>query len=215
MNKYLKNILQKLKKILRKKSKGLHDPLFIGKEKNYLIKCINSGYVSSVGKFVSKLEYLISNYVRCKYAVATNSGTSALHLILDFFQIGPEDEVLVPSLTYVATVNSIIYCGAQPNFIDVEIETLGVCPKKLENYLKRISIKKKNFFYNKNTGKKIKALIAVHLYGFPCKIDEIKRVCKKFKIILIEDAAEAVGSKYKRKTSRDLWRSRCVKFQWQ
>lgn len=187
-----------LEKIV-KDNKGLHNPLFHGKEKKYLIDCIESGYVSSVGKYVTKFEKNISRYVGCKYAVATNSGTSALHLILKYFKINQDHEVLMPSLTYVATANAVAYCNATPNFVEIDEKTLGVCPIKLEKYLNKICILKKSFSINKNTGKKIKALIVVHLYGFPCKIIEIKRICKKFKIILIEDAAEAVGSFYKKK----------------
>ena len=190
--------IKDLKKIV-KGNKGLHNPLFHGKEKKYLIDCIKSGYVSSVGKYVTKFEKNVSRYVGCKYAVATNSGTSALHLILKYFKINQDHEVLMPSLTYVATANAVTYCNATPNFVEIEEKTLGVCPIKLEKYLNKICIIKKSFSINKNTGKKIKALIVVHLYGFPCKIIEIKRICKKFKIILIEDAAEAVGSFYKKK----------------
>ena len=136
-------ILKNLTKILKNKSKGLHDPLFIGNEKKYLAECIASGYVSSVGKFVIQFEDKIKKYTKTKFAVATNSGTSALHLILKYFKANLNDEVLLPSLTYVATINSILYCNSNPNFVDVNPQTLGVCPKKLDKYLKRISKKKK------------------------------------------------------------------------
>jgi len=199
VKKTLNQIYSPLVKLLKKKSKGLHDPLFKGNEKKYLKQCIDTGFVSSVGKFVIKFEKLILEYVNSKYAVATNSGTSALHLILKYYKISNKDEVLLPSLTYVATANAVMYCGAIPNFVDVDDDTLGVSPKKLEKYLKKSTKKKNNFSYNKKTGKKIAALIAVHLYGLPCKIDEIKKICKKFNIILIEDAAEAMGSLFKGK----------------
>ena len=198
-NKQEKEIIKLFKKLFKNKPKGHHDPIFLGNEKKYLNKCITSGYVSYVGKFVSLFEKKLSQYTRTKYTIATSSGTSALHLVLRYFDLGPEDEVLVPSLTYVATANAVTYCGATPNFLDIERESLGVCPKKLVIYLKKNTIKKGKFIYNKKTNKKIKALIAVHLYGFPCKIVELKKICKKNNIILIEDAAEALGSLHKKK----------------
>ena len=195
----ISSIFKSLQKILKKKSKGLHDPLFIGNEKKYLANCINSGFVSSVGNYVKIFEKKVSNYVKTNHAVATNSGTSALHLVLKYYNLGPKDEVLIPSLTYVATANAVRYCNSFPNFVDIEMDSLGICPKKLENYLKKICRKKNNYTFNKKTGRKIRVLVAVHLYGLPCKILEIKRICKKYNIILIEDAAEALGSFYKNK----------------
>jgi len=186
-----------INKILNKKSKGLHDPLFTGNEKKYLANCIKSGFVSSVGKYVRVFERKVSDYVKTKYAVATNSGTSALHLVLKYYNLGVNDEVLMPSLTYVATANAVKYCNSFPNFVDVETDTLGICPQKLETYLRKSCKKKNNFTFNKKTGRKVKILIAVHLYGFPCKIFQIKKICKKYNIILVEDAAEALGSFYK------------------
>ena len=199
-NKQEIEIIRLFKKLLKNKPKGHHDPIFLGNEKKYLNKCISSGFVSYVGKFVNLFEKKVSQYTKTKYTIATSSGTSALHLVLRYFNLGPEDEVLVPSLTYVATANAVTYCGATPNFLDIERDTLGVCPKKLVRYLKKKTIKKGKFIYNKKTNKKIKALIAVHLYGFPCKIIELKKICKKNKIILIENAAEALGSLYKKNT---------------
>ena len=193
------SIIKIFLKILKNKPVGHHDPLFVGNEKKYLNHCIKTGYVSYVGKYVSDFEKRIANFTKSKFVVATSSGTSALHLVLKYFNLGMNDEVLLPSLTYVATANAIKYCNSSPNFIDIERENLGICPYKLENYLKRISIKKGKFTFNKKTGKKIKALIAVHLYGFPCQILRIKKICKKYNIILIEDAAEAFSSFYKKK----------------
>ena len=133
-NKQEKEIIKLFKKLFKNKPKGHHDPIFLGNEKKYLNKCITSGYVSYVGKFVSLFEKKLSQYTRTKYTIATSSGTSALHLVLRYFDLGPEDEVLVPSLTYVATANAVTYCGATPNFLDIEKESLGVCPKKLVIY---------------------------------------------------------------------------------
>ena len=196
---FKKEIFLGLKKIIGKNTARLHDPLFIGNEKKYLNQCISSGFVSYVGKFVNNFEKKIAKYTKVKYAIATNSGVSAIHLVLKYFKLNSNDEVIIPSYTFVATANAVKYCGSTPNFVDIETKTLGICPKKLDLYLKRITKKKGSNFYNKKTGKKIKALIAVHVYGFPCKINEIKKICKKYNIILIEDAAEAIGSFFKKK----------------
>ena len=193
------NFLKSFKKIFSNKSARLHDPLFKGNEKKYLVDCINTSFVSYVGNYVSLFEKKLAKYTKCKYAVATSSGTSALHLILKYLKVGENDEVLMPTSTYVATAAAVVYCNSTPNFVDIENENLGICPIKLKSYLKRISKKKGNFYYNKKSGKKIKALIVVHLYGFPSKILEIKKVCKIFNIKVIEDAAEALGSFYNKK----------------
>lgn len=187
------------KKAFKNKPKGHHDPLFLGNEKKYLNKCISSGYVSYVGKFVNLFEKKLSKYTESKFTIATSSGTSALHLVLEYFGLSSDDEVLLPSLTYVATANAVVYCGSTPNFLDIDKETLGICPNKLKNYLKSTTKKIGSYTYNKKTKKKIKALIAVHLYGFPCRIKEIKKICEKYNIILIEDAAEALGSFFKKR----------------
>lgn len=192
-------IINSIVNCLKNKDKGHHTPIFKGNEKKYLKKCIDTGYVSYVGRFVEEFENKLAKYTKSKFVVATSSGTSALHLILNYYGLGKDDEVLVPSFTYVATVNPIHYCGATPNFVDSELKTLGICPIKLEKYLKKNTIKKNNLTLNKKTKKRIKALIAVHVHGFPCEIEKIKKICKKYNIILIEDAAEALGSFYKNK----------------
>lgn len=192
-------IVKKIENFLSKKNRRLHDPSFFGNEINYLKDCINTSFVSSVGKYVNKLESEICKLTKSRYSVATSSGTAALHLALKYYNVNSNDEILLPSFTYVATGNAIKYCNATPNFLDIEKESLGICPTKLNNYLKRISTKHGKFTYNKYTNKKIKALIVVHVYGFPSKINEILKICKKYNILLIEDAAEAVGTKYKDK----------------
>ena len=173
-------LINSIRKIYFYKSQGLHDPLFSGKEKKLLSDCINSGYVSSVGKYVQLFEKKINKFTGSKYSIATNSGTSALHLGLVSLGVNSNHEVLLPSLTYVATANAVKYCGATPNLIN-------------------ISFKKGGKIFNKFSKKQIKVLIVVHLYGISSKIDELKNFCKKNKIILIEDAAEAVGTFFKGK----------------
>ena len=177
----------------------LHEPKFIGNEKKYINECINSTYVSSKGKFIDQFEENIANYTKSKYAIATNSGTSALHISLILAGVEKNCEVITQPLTFVATCNAINYCNANPLFVDVDTDTMGLCPKTLKNFLEKNSSIKNGKCINNKTGKIIKACVPMHTYGHPCKIDEIKDICKKFKIFLIEDAAESLGSKYKNK----------------
>ena len=193
-NTLIKNILNSVKLAVKQNSKKLHEPLFKGNEKKYLKKCIETGYVSYIGKYVNTFERKISKYTGSKNAVALVNGTCALHILLKYFNVGINDEVILPSITFVATANSVAYCKALPHFVDIEKETLGICPEKLEEYLKKIAIKKKGYCINKKTGRKIRVLIAVHVFGVPCKILEIKKICKMYNIKLIEDAAGAMGS---------------------
>jgi perosamine synthetase len=172
----------------------LHEPKFFGNEKKYLDECIDSTYVSSVGKFVDHFELKIAEYTGSKYAIATSNGTSALHIALLLSNVRMGDEVITQPLTFVATCNAITYCGAEPIFIDVDRETMGLCPNSLNHFLENFSIIINNECINKNTGKKIKACIPMHTFGNPCRIDEIQSICEKYHIKLIEDAAESLGS---------------------
>ena len=175
----------------------LHEPRFVGNEKIYINDCIESTFVSSVGKYVDEFENKIANFIGTKYAVATSNGTSALHISLLLSNVNSNSEVITQPLTFVATCNAISFCGAQPVFIDVDKDTMGLSPELLENFLiKNTSIRNKQCINNK-TGKVIKACIPMHTYGHPCKVDKIKEICDEFNIVLIEDAAESLGSKYK------------------
>ena len=175
----------------------LHEPKFIGNEKKYLKECIDSTFVSSVGKFVDKFEENISNYTGIRYAIATSSGTSALHIALLLANVGRGDEVITQPLSFVATCNAINYCGAHPIFTDVDKDTMGLSPLALREFLENSAIIKNYQCINVKTGKVIKACIPMHTFGHPCRIDEIKRICDEYHIFLIEDAAESVGSIYK------------------
>jgi perosamine synthetase len=177
----------------------LHRPIFSGNEKKYLNECIDSTFVSSVGRFVDKFEEEIANYTGVKYAIATTNGTSALHISLILANVELNDEVITQPLTFVATCNAISYCGAQPVFIDVDRNTMGLSPSALKDFLENNTLIKNQQCINNKTGKVIKACIPMHTFGHPCKIDEIKDICDKYYIFLIEDAAESVGSSYKGK----------------
>jgi perosamine synthetase len=183
-------------------SKGvvpLHEPRFIGNEKKYLNECIDSTFVSSTGKFVDEFEEKITKYTGAKYAVATCNGTSALHVSLILANVTKNDEVITQPLTFVATCNAISYCGAEPVFIDVDKETMGLSPSALQIFLEKNTTIKGKYCINNNTGKIIKACMPMHTFGHPCRIDDIKDICDKYKILLVEDAAESLGSFYKDK----------------
>lgn len=177
----------------------LHEPLFLGNEKQYLNECVDSTYVSSVGKFVDKFEEKIADYTGSKFAIATSNGTSALHIALLLSNVNESSEVITQPLTFIATCNAISYCGAKPIFIDVDRETMGLSPESLIDFLSANTILKKNQCLNKITGKVIRACIPMHTFGHPCRISEIKEICDNYKVKLIEDAAESLGSFYKGK----------------
>lgn len=166
---------------------SLHQPFFDIQEKKYVVDCIESGFVSSVGKEVNEFEEKIARYCGVKKAVACVNGTSALHLALILCDIQVNDYVITQDLTFVATANAIKYCHGNPIFIDIDKSTLGLSPEKLEDFLK------------KNKHLKIKAVVAMHSFGNPCTIDEIKIICDKYNLKLIEDCAESLGSFYKNK----------------
>ena len=175
----------------------LHEPRFIGNEKKYLNECIDSTFVSSVGKFVDEFEEKIANYTGSKYAIATSNGTSALHISLLLANVDQNNEVITQPLTFVATCNAISYCGAQPIFIDVDKDTMGLSTTALKYFLEKNTSVKNQQCINNKTGKVIKACVPMHTFGHPCRIDEIKEICDKHHVFLIEDAAESVGSTYK------------------
>ncbi|MDD3050183.1 MAG: LegC family aminotransferase [Candidatus Cloacimonetes bacterium] len=177
----------------------LHKPSFQGNEKKYLLECIDSTYVSSVGRFVDMFEKKVADYTGAKKAVVTVNGTSALHLALILCGVKPDQEVLTQSLTFIATVNAISYTGAVPVFLDVDKETLGMSPDSLKGFLNNYSKMKEDGCYNKLTDRKIAACVPMHTFGHPVKIAEIAQICSKYKIELIEDAAESIGSKYQDK----------------
>jgi perosamine synthetase len=176
----------------------LHEPYFGGKEKEYVVDCIESTFVSSVGKFVDRFEQMVADYTGAKYAIATVNGTAALHISLLLSGVKQGDEVITQALTFIATANAISYCNAKPVFIDVDKDTMGLSPEKLNFFLEENTFKgADNFTYNKLTNKKISACVPMHTFGHPCRIDDIKKICIEYNIALVEDAAESLGSFYK------------------
>lgn len=172
----------------------LHAPVFIGNEKKYVDDCIDSTFVSSVGEYVTKFEEMICGYTKAKYAIATTNGTSALHMALMLVGVERETEVLSQALTFVATANAISYIGANPIFVDSAKDNLGMCPNSLEEFLEENAEIHEAYSVNKKTGKRISACVPMHVFGHPVDINAIQRICRKYKIPLVEDAAESLGS---------------------
>ncbi len=178
----------------------LHEPRFIGNEKKYVNETIDSTFVSSVGKYVTKFEEMVAKFSGAKYAVATSNGTSALHIGLKLVGVDESCEVITQPLTFIATANAISYCNAQPIFIDVDRDTLGLSPLKLKEFLKEFAtLDADGNCINNSTNKIIKACVPMHTFGHPCKIDEIVEICESYNIAVVEDAAESLGSYYKGK----------------
>jgi perosamine synthetase len=172
----------------------LHRPVFEGNERQYLIDCIDSNFVSSVGEKVTEFEEKVAGFTGSKYAIATVNGTAALHVAIEIAGVKPGDEVISQALTFIATCNAISYAGANPLFIDVDLDTMGLSPTALNNFLNRNAEKKVGGTFNKLTGKRISACVPMHTFGFPCRIVEIAEICADWDIALIEDAAESLGS---------------------
>lgn len=178
---------------------SLHEPRFIGNERAYVLDTIDSTFVSSVGKYVDRFEEMIRDYTGSKYAIATTNGTTALHISLMVAGVRRGDLVITQSLTFVATCNAISYVGADPIFVDVALDSLGLSSAHLELFLKEKTIIREGECFHKETGRRISACVPMHTFGHPTKIDEIASLCEQYKVALIEDAAESLGSKFKGK----------------
>ena len=175
----------------------LHEPVFGDSEKKLVIEALDSTYVSSIGSCIDKFENEVASYTGARYSVATMNGTSALHTSLLVSNVQSNDEVITQSLTFVATCNAIRYCGAFPVFVDVNIASLGLCPESLYDFLSQnCELRSDGYCWNKNTKRIVKACIPMHTFGLSTQIDQIKKICSDFNIVLIEDAAESLGTKY-------------------
>lgn len=174
-------------------------PQFLGNEKKYLEECIDTTFVSSVGKFVDRFEEEMARYTGAKKAVVCVSGTNALHMSLILSGVEREDEVLTQALTFIATCNALSYIGAHPVFVDVDKETMGLSPAAVKDWLAKNGEIREGQCYNKNTGRRVKACVPMHTFGHPVRIDELLAICEEYHIELVEDAAESIGSRYKGK----------------
>lgn len=183
----------------------LHAPVFGGNEMKYLQECIDTTFVSSVGKFVDEFELKMAEYTGARKAVVCVNGTNALHLALMLAGVERDTEVITQPLTFIATANAICYCGAHPVFLDVDLDTLGLSPQALKNWLETSTIQRINNStnqpqtINKTTGRPISACVPMHTFGHPARITEIMAICNEYNIPVVEDAAESLGSFYKGK----------------
>jgi aminotransferase in exopolysaccharide biosynthesis len=175
----------------------LHEPRFCGNEKNYVMETIDSTFVSSVGAYVDKFEEMMQGISKTRKAVAVVNGTSGLQVALRLAGVNAGDEVITQALTFVATANAIAYNNANPVFLDVDLDTMGLSPKAVENFLEEYGDIRGEACFNKKTNRKIAACLPMHTFGFPVRIDELLKVCEKWKIPFVEDAAESLGSDYK------------------
>jgi len=174
----------------------LHEPEFAGREWDYVKECIDTGWVSSVGSFVDRFERDLAAVTGCAHAVATSNGTSALHICLLLAGVRPGDEVVMPTLTFIATANAVSYAGAVPHFVDSEPTSLGVDAAKLDAHLRDVAAIVNGVCIHRRTGAAMRALVIMHVFGHPCDLDALAEVAARWHLVLIEDAAESLGSTY-------------------
>ena len=189
-------VTEAIHEVVGDESVVLHEPSFTGNEWLYLKECLDSTFVSSVGKFVDKFEDELATFTGAKRAVAVVNGTAALHIALKLAGVNENEEVLIPALTFVATANAVVYCGATPHFVDSESRTLGVDATKLRDYLNTHTEQRAGQCVNLVSGKVIRALVPMHTFGHPVDIDGLLSVAHDFNLVLVEDAAESLGSYY-------------------
>ena len=196
---FARDVIASIMAVTGNTATALHEPEFDGNEWNYVKECIDTNFVSSVGKFVDKFERDLEEYTGSKHAIAVTNGTSALHISLLLAGVELGDEVLVPALTFVATANAVVYCGANPHFVDSEDGSLGIDHAKLRSYLQSTTTVSAGVCRNRKTGRVIRAIVPMHTFGHPSRVEELLEVCSEFRITMVEDAAESLGSFYKQK----------------
>jgi aminotransferase in exopolysaccharide biosynthesis len=189
-------IVRALQSELGEGTLGLHEPRFWGNEQRYLQQCIDSTYVSSIGQYVDRFESELATYTGARHAVAVVNGTAALQVALQLAGVRANDEVIVPALTFIATANAVQYLGAIPHFADSEETTLGIDPLALRDWLKNVAEPAGEGYRNRLTGRRLSALVPMHTFGHPCSLEGLIAVAHDYQLSLVEDAAEALGSRY-------------------
>lgn len=192
------SVVRALRSVLprQRQNVSLHEPWFQGREREYVLDCVDTGWVSSVGKYVDRFEGMLAEFTGTKRAVATINGTAALHVCLRLLGVAPGDEVIIPDLTFIATANAVSYCRAVPHLADVEDSTLGLDPSKLDHHLSEIAEVRDGRCRNRRTGVRIAAIVPMHTFGFPVRLLELAEVCRRWHLPVLEDAAESLGSYY-------------------
>lgn len=205
--------LDRLRALLpRGRPLALHEPRFAGREWVYVKDCLDTGWVSSAGGYVERFEALLAERLGVGYAVAAVNGTAALHAALLVSGVGPGDEVLVPALTFVATANAVAHCGAVPHFVDSARATLGLDPARLDRYLAGIVEPRADGPYNRTTGRRLAAVVPMHVFGHPVDMDALAEVAQRWRLAVVEDAAEALGSLYRGRAAGGLGRIGALSF---
>jgi len=192
----VQEIVSAIRSVIGNERVALHEPCFRGNEWQYVKECIDTTFVSSVGKFVDRFESDLAEYTGSAHAIAVVNGTAALHVALKLSGVQPGDEVLVPALTFVATANAVAHCGANPHFVDSDERSLGIDPLKLREYLEATTEQCNGFCFNRITQKVVRALVPMHTFGHPSDLDSLMAIAHDFNLVLVEDAAESLGSYY-------------------
>ncbi len=212
MNEQWKKFVGDVKGLYGKDFIPLHEPMFNEKEIEYVTDCIKTGWVSSVGSYVTRFEEELAKFVGVKRAIAVVNGTAALHIALKVAGVMADDEILMPSLTFIATANAVSYCQAIPHFVDVHEKTLGIDPFKLEAYLDTIAESRDGELYNKVTNRRIRALVPMHTFGHAVHLDELLALADKYHLVIVEDAAESLGTYYKGKHTGSFGKVNAMSF---
>ena len=208
----INNFLSTVKKVSRADINYIHEPFLNHKEKSILNDCIKKNQVSAVGNYKNKFEKLIKKFTKSKYVISTSTGTSALHLALRAIGANKDHEILIPSFNFIAAANAVLYCNSTPHFVDINSKNLGIDPDYLNSYLNKISKVKNNKCINKKTNKIIYAVIPVYVFGNSYDIEKLMKVCRKFKLKMIEDSAEALGTFYKGRHAGTYGLAGCLSF---
>lgn len=208
------SIVTALRRVLgeARKPLALHEPEFASREWEYVKECLDTGWVSSVGSYVDRIERDIAGFTGCRHAIATSNGTSALHICLLLAGVDAGDEVLVPTLTFVATANAVSYLRAVPHFVDCETASLGIDAANLDAYLRETAQIVDGVCTNRVTGAPIKALVAMHVFGHPCEVEALAGLARRWNLVLIEDAAESLGSYYRGRHTGNFGRVAALSF---
>lgn len=208
----LNEFLNQLKKIPLKKTKAIHEPQIDREDKVTINKCIERNEVSAAGNYVKNFEKALINFTGSKYAIATSTGTSAIHLALQSMGVNENHEVLIPAFNFIASANAILYCNATPHFVDINKTNLTLDLEYLDKYLKKISFKKNKNFINRKTKKIIYAIIPVYIFGNSYDVQKLKKLSRKYNLKIIEDSAEALGTFYRNKHAGTFGDAGCLSF---
>lgn len=211
------NLADKIVEVVRsvlgdQRNVALHEPEFLGNERDYVTDCIDTGWVSSVGAYVDRFERDLARFTNSGHAIATANGTAALHACMVLAGVEPGDEVLMPALTFIATANAASYAGAVPHFVDCEERSLGVDAERLDAYLGRIAERVDGRCINRQTGARIAALVVMHVFGHPADLAALDGVCSRWGLVLVEDAAESLGSSYRNRHTGNTGRLAALSF---